>query len=167
MIKPYKNSLLYKYIQSINKDKLQGKVIIRNPKMFSSSENPINQLSRQLRRENIEFPVRSRTVGSSQVVQDAAEEWTFGILRKLMWKHKIDMRTIRQEINSLWRSYRDKQIIVMGQNLMLVKLNSEEERDEVLLNGPWIVGEALFAVQKYTNGVPISEYKFTHQIFTL
>ncbi|RZC59287.1 hypothetical protein C5167_006589 [Papaver somniferum] len=101
--------------------------------MSSYNNNHINQLSRQLRRANIELPATRRAVGSSQSFTTAADEWLFGVLGKLMWKEKIDMRTIRSEVNSLWRNYRNKQIRVM----------------------------------KYTNGVPITDYKFTHQVFTI
>ncbi|RZC73733.1 hypothetical protein C5167_049213 [Papaver somniferum] len=119
--------------------------------MSSTNNNHINQLSRQLRRDNIGLPVNRRTVGSSQVVNHAAEECIFGVLGKLMRKEKIHMKTIRKEINSLWRNYRNKQIQVMGHNLMMVCLNSEEERDEVIRNGSWIIGEALFVVKEMSS----------------
>lgn len=112
--------------------------------------NKINELSRQLRNATIQVPTEKRiTVGSPQTINATTEEWSFAIMGKLMFKDKIDMRTIREEINSLWRGYRNKKIRVMGHNLMLVRLNNDEERDEVIRNGPWLIGEALFTIQKF------------------
>ncbi|XP_026458893.1 uncharacterized protein LOC113359485 [Papaver somniferum] len=136
--------------------------------MSSSNENRINFLSRQLRSSAIKLPPAARrVVGSYQNINAAAEEWTFGILGKLVAKEKIKMKTIRAAVNSLWRQYRGKEICVLGHNLMLVRLNNEEEQNEVIQNGPWIVGGALFVVQKYFSHIPLHDYEFTHQIFTI
>ncbi|XP_026434679.1 uncharacterized protein LOC113332348 [Papaver somniferum] len=133
----------------------------------NSRAKKINELSRQLRNATIQIPTERRSVVSPQTINASVEEWSFAIIGKLMYKDKIDMRTIREEINSLWRGYRNKQIIVMGHNLMLVRLNNDEERDEVIRNGPWLVGEALFSIQKFVAGTQAKDYVFTYQEFNV
>lgn len=91
---------------------------------------PCNQLSRQLRNVALEIPANHRrTIGTSQTINQAADEWSRGMLGKLMEKGKMKMSIIRGEINSLKGKYKNKEIRIMGHKLMLVKLNNEEEHD--------------------------------------
>ncbi|XP_026459195.1 uncharacterized protein LOC113359837 [Papaver somniferum] len=54
-------------------------------------------------------------------------------------ENKMKMRVIKSEINSLWGKYLNKEIRIMGHNLLLVRLNNEAERDEVIVDGPWLI----------------------------
>ncbi|XP_026410320.1 uncharacterized protein LOC113305515 [Papaver somniferum] len=136
--------------------------------MYENQSDHINQLSRQLRHANIDMSsVQRRTVGSSQNINASAEQWSFGILGKFIDKKKMKMRVIREEINSLWAKYRNNEIRVMGLNLILVKLNNDAEREEVIADGPCLIDGVLFHVQKYYEHIPLSEYFFQKQIFTL
>ncbi|XP_026378698.1 uncharacterized protein LOC113273150 [Papaver somniferum] len=79
----------------------------------------------------------------------------------------MKMRVIRVELNSLRGKYPNKEIRVMGHNLLLIRLNNDAERDEVIADGPWLIDGVLFHIQKYYNHIPLSDYTFDKQIFTL
>ncbi|XP_026417308.1 uncharacterized protein LOC113312787 [Papaver somniferum] len=136
--------------------------------MSSGQGDRINLLSRQLRNTNIDlFANQRRIVGSTQLINVVAEQWTYGIRGKLKEKSKMKMRVIRTKINSLWGKYLNKEIKIMGHNLLLIRLNSEAERDEVIADGPWLIDGVLFHIQKYYNHIPLQDYTFDKQIFTL
>ncbi|XP_026413718.1 uncharacterized protein LOC113309507 [Papaver somniferum] len=157
-----KAQLLYQIPIQRKQSYLSGK------SMSSSQGYRINQLSRQLRNANIDLNANQRrTVGSTQLINQAADQWTYRILGKLKEKTKMKMRIIREEINSLCGKYQNKEIRIMGHNLLLIRLNNEAETDEVIADGPWLIDGVLFHVQKFHNNIPLKDYVFDKQIFNI
>lgn len=106
-----------------------------------------------------------RTITLAQVVKDAADEWSFSLLGKLISKDPQSHEKVKEEVNFRWRCYRRFHIISKGVNLFVFRFERKQAYESILTNAPWSMLGYLTCPQEYNSKIPLEDHKFISQVW--
>lgn len=89
------------------------------------------------------------------------------MLGKIICPEVLEVREVLEEINMIWKKYKNKETKVMGPNVFVFKFSTIDEQEDIIKKSPWTVKGYLLAVEIYNPRIPLADIKFLHQHWTV
>ena len=100
-----------------------------------------------------------RVFFEEEVVQELSALWKEALVVKLLGKH-IAYTAIQEKLKVLWHLQARFDIMDVGNNYFMVKFDTSEDREKVIIGGPWMIQEHYLAVKEWTPQFNLSESCF-------
>ncbi|XP_050244433.1 uncharacterized protein LOC126692747 [Quercus robur] len=93
------------------------------------------------------------------------EEFSLSLIGKFLTTKKINIRTAKNLLRSMWKLGDDLKIIEVGEGLIQFKFSMESQLMWVWNNGPWCFDNHLLALRRWEKGMSVRNVTFTKQPF--
>ncbi|GJV95335.1 RNA-directed DNA polymerase, eukaryota, reverse transcriptase zinc-binding domain protein [Tanacetum coccineum] len=94
------------------------------------------------------------------VIEDGSTKWNMTVIGHFVG-YRMSYREIMGNLRRMWRSYQFDDIIMNNSGLYFCKFKSHDGMQAVIENGPWLVDNKPFFVQKWEPGLCMSKPEVT------
>lgn len=103
----------------------------------------------------------------AKVAKEVTDQVNHCLIGKLLSNRAITVSAIKNAMNGAWKTRQKFEIEVAGKNMFAFKFQSQEDRDWVFNNGPWMFDKNLVILEKPRVNQRISELGFNKTAFWL
>lgn len=103
----------------------------------------------------------------SKIVEDVKNQVSHSLVGKLLSSRTIAVSTIKNAMNGAWKTRKKFDVEGSGRNMFAFKFQSQEDRNWVLHNGPWLFDRSLVILEEPKVNLRTSELRFNKTEFWL
>lgn len=103
----------------------------------------------------------------TKMVEEIKDQVNHCLIGKLLSNRLITISAIKKAMNGAWKTRKKFEVEFAGKNVYAFKFQSQEDRDWVLNNGPWLFDKSLVILEEPKVDQRISELKFNKMTFWL
>lgn len=111
--------------------------------MNSSTNNKVSDITGKMKnttiRKSLSNPSRW-VIGSLKNISETTEEWSNSLIGKLIVNDlEIETGDVKEDLNTLWKIYKKKEVRVVEKHLYVCKLNFAKDMNDILKKSLWNV----------------------------